>query len=151
MLMYMWVARQILEGVNKSQHKHSCNTGKHRCYNQKIYQYIRDNGGWDNWNMIEIEKYPCNDKREAEAREVYWQSDFNAKLNAIRAYRTEEQQQEYNKVYREKKRDYIKEHQKEYYKKYYENYKEKIKCDCGCVIFKHNLKKHLKTKKPTNF
>jgi hypothetical protein len=25
-------------------------------YNLKLYQIIRANGGWDNWDMIEIEK-----------------------------------------------------------------------------------------------
>jgi len=51
----------------KGQHKYCCNNEKDKkCY-QKNYQSIRDNGGWDEWNMIEIEKNPCNDKREAEA------------------------------------------------------------------------------------
>ena len=30
---------------------------------------IRENGDWNNWSMIEIEKYPCNDDNEARARE----------------------------------------------------------------------------------
>ena len=51
----------------KSHHKSSCNNEKDFKYNQKNCQSIRDNGGWDEWNMIEIEKNPCNDKREAEA------------------------------------------------------------------------------------
>ena len=29
---------------------------------------MRDNGGWQNWSMIEIEKYPCNDQQEATKR-----------------------------------------------------------------------------------
>ena len=35
------------------------------------HQHIHDNGGWDGWNMIKIEKHPCNDKRDAEARGSY--------------------------------------------------------------------------------
>ena len=38
---------------------------------------IRKNGGWENWCMIEIEKYPCNDKNEAKARERYWLETLN--------------------------------------------------------------------------
>ena len=30
---------------------------------------IRDNGGFEMFRMIELEKYPCKDKREAEKRE----------------------------------------------------------------------------------
>ena len=39
----------------KNQHKNSCINEKQKGYNEKKYQYIRDNGGWNEWNMIEIE------------------------------------------------------------------------------------------------
>ena len=42
---------------------------------------IRENEGWNNWSMIEIEKYPCNDKNEACARERYWYELLNANMN----------------------------------------------------------------------
>ena len=45
----------------KYSHKISCNNEKDKAYNHKKYQYIRDNGGWNCFNMNEIEKYPCND------------------------------------------------------------------------------------------
>ena len=35
----------------------------------KIYEIIRKNGGWDNWNMIEIASYNCKDSTEARIRE----------------------------------------------------------------------------------
>ena len=66
----------------KSQHKSNCLNENSKEYHSKKYQYIRDNKGWDEWNMIEIEKYPCNDKREAEAKEEYWRTYFNAVLNS---------------------------------------------------------------------
>ena len=55
----------------KSEHKTSCNNEKHKEYNDKKYQYIRENGGWNEWLMIEIEKYPCNDGNETRTREEY--------------------------------------------------------------------------------
>ena len=33
----------------------------------KLYSDISDAGGWDNIIMLEIEKYPCTDAREADA------------------------------------------------------------------------------------
>ena len=42
-------------------HKSRCNNEKDKAYDSKIYQNIRNDGGWDEWNMIEIEKYPCVD------------------------------------------------------------------------------------------
>jgi len=53
----------------KCQHKYICNSEKNRLYNLKLYQMIRVNGGFEMFRMIEIEKYPCADKREAEKRE----------------------------------------------------------------------------------
>jgi hypothetical protein len=29
---------------------------------------IRENGGWEIFVMIKVEKYPCNDKREADRK-----------------------------------------------------------------------------------
>ena len=112
----------------KNSHKNCCNNEKRKEYNEKKYKYIRDNGGWEEWNMIEVEKFPCNDKREAEAREEYWRCHFNSQLNTKRAYRTEEQRKEIDK---ERKREYrehheYREYQKEYQKQYYEQNKVRL-------------------------
>jgi len=42
--------------------------------NIKIYKSIKANGGWDNWDMIEIAKYNCKDATEARIKE---QEHFN--------------------------------------------------------------------------
>lgn len=55
----------------KSAHKNACCNENNKRYNHKVYQIIRQNGGWENWKMLEIEKFPCNDNREAEARVFY--------------------------------------------------------------------------------
>jgi hypothetical protein len=47
----------------------------------KLYQVINANGGWENWSMIEIEKYPCKDNYEATRRERHWCEVLNANLN----------------------------------------------------------------------
>jgi hypothetical protein len=49
--------------------------------NMKVYQFIRANGGWNNWEMVEIEKYSCNDSNEARTRERYWYELLQATLN----------------------------------------------------------------------
>jgi hypothetical protein len=70
----------------KCNHKSACNNENNKIYNRKLYKMIRDNGGWENWRMIEVEKYPCNDKREAEHREEYWRKNLKAELNTIRCW-----------------------------------------------------------------
>jgi hypothetical protein len=43
---------------------------------------IGTNGGWDNWHMVVIEEYPCDNTNAAAARERYWVEQLNATLNA---------------------------------------------------------------------
>ena len=40
----------------KYQHKTSCNNNNVKF---KIYETIRANGGWNNWDMVEIANYNC--------------------------------------------------------------------------------------------
>ena len=120
----------------KYSHKNCCNNEKQKDHNEKKYQYIRENGGWDCFYMIEVEKFPCNDKREAEAREEYWRCHFNAQLNTRKAYTTYEERLEQNKKHDEKR----KEERKEYHKKL-------ITCKCGCIITQGCLIRHKKTQK----
>ena len=61
----------------KSSHRACCKKSQ-----VKIYVTIRDNEGWDNWEMIEIEKYPCLDSNEATKRERYYYELLNATLNS---------------------------------------------------------------------
>ena len=130
----------------KYNHKYSCHKEDGKKYNIKIYQHIRENGGWCEWNMIEVEKYPCVDKREAEAREEHWRIHYNAKLNTIRAFQSKEVQEELDKIYNERKM-----------KKYWENREERLKyfsqkitCVCGHIGTKNNISRHIKTKKHLN-
>ena len=65
----------------KYQHKYNCLSPKQKEYKFKVYDFIRNNKNWDNWSMIEIEKYPCSDSNEAKARERYWIETLKATLN----------------------------------------------------------------------
>jgi group I intron endonuclease len=111
----------------KGEHKSICNNEKSKKYNRKVYQTIRANGGWDNFSMVEIEKYPCNDSNEAHARERYYLELLNAKLNIQIPTRTN---QEYYKKYSEDNKEKIKQYRednKEKIKQYREDNKEKRK------------------------
>lgn len=131
----------------KYAHKCACNNANGKYYNLKIYQTIRDNGGWDNWRMVCIHQEDVVNKREAEQIEEQYRVELNGNMNMCRAFRNEEQKKEQNKEknkeYYENNKDCIKEYQKEYR----ENNKEKIKCECGCEITKLNLLRHQKTNK----
>ena len=72
----------------KQCHKVSCLNEKSKNHNLKVYANIRDYDGWENWNMIKICDYPCNNKREAELEEDRYMMELKANMNMKRASRT---------------------------------------------------------------
>lgn len=133
----MYVGSTTNFTMRKNRHKRSCyDESNAYAYNYKVYKMIRDNGGWDNWTMLEIEKYPCDDKNEARLRERHWYEQLNSTLNTARPIINAEDTKEYIKQYnitnneelRQKKREYNelnKETILEYKRKYYQENKEK--------------------------
>ena len=68
----------------KNQHKNSCNNEKAKDYSNRKYEFIREHGGWKNWEMVEIEKFPCKDSNEATARERYFYDKLQSSLNTYK-------------------------------------------------------------------
>ena len=75
----------------KYKHKFNCYNEKSGHYNLKLYQMIRENGGWEKFKMTEVEKYPCNDKREAEKRECEVMKELKASMNMVKSYVSDEE------------------------------------------------------------
>ena len=67
----------------KSGHKQSCNNPKATNHDCKLYKFIRDNGGWDNWRMDIIAYHECNDHYEARKKEQEFFIMHKATLNSI--------------------------------------------------------------------
>jgi len=163
----------------KSKHKYNCNNENSENYNVSVYKYIRNNGGWDEWVMIPIEQYPCNNKDELKIRERYHIDLLRPTLNRNIPTRTikewyqdnKEEIAKYHKEYNIDNKEKNAEHKKQYYednkeefKKKHKQYreankaiisekaKEKIICDhCGSEITRNGLSQHQKTKKCLNF
>ena len=111
----------------KTQHKGSCKNDNDKHYNLKIYQMIRQNGGWDAFKMLEVEKYPCNDKREAERRENEVMKELKTSMNTKKSFRTQDEKTEYHTNYRELHKEKIQEYKKEYYKSNKPKIQERMK------------------------
>jgi hypothetical protein len=62
----------------KSNHKGHCNNEYGKSYGLRLYKTIRENGGCDNWTMVEVEKYSCKDANEATAKERKWFKRLNS-------------------------------------------------------------------------
>ena len=148
----------------KMEHKYRCKSSDNNCY---VYQFINENGGIDNWDMIQIEEVNVNNRRELETRERYWIEFLKAELNCNIPNRTQkeykknnreviaEYQKEYQKEYRENNIEVIAEYRKENYENnrevYLEKAREKVKCECGSSINKSSIYQHKKTKKHIKF
>jgi hypothetical protein len=120
----------------KYEHKSICYNKNSLKTNELKYIVIRNNGGWENWKMIEIEKYPCSDVNEARARERFWYDNLDKSLNTYRPQATKEENKEKYKKYRNKNIDKI----KDYKKMYREINKDKIK-EYNKIY--HQTKKHI--------
>jgi len=103
-------------------HKDSCNNPKNNRYHLKVYEFIHNNGGWDNWNIIVLEEYPCNSRSDAIKKEREYYETLKPTLNTYYPQRTDEEYKEY--YYNNKEN---KECKKQYNKEYYNDNKECIK------------------------
>ena len=143
----------------KCQHKTTCCNPNDKKHNLKVYQFIRENGGWDQWEMILVEKYPCDNVDQARARERYWKRELNATLNTYEPGRTSKEWFDDNKeILAEKAKIYYRENienKSNYDKERYNNLKEEIAeknkekttCECGSVFRKCTIARHHNTKK----
>lgn len=101
----------------KTVHKFKTN----KCHSL-LYSTIRNNGGWENWTMIEIEKVKCNDKRELEKKEREYIEKLKPTLNQYIPTRS------------------FNEYQKVIYK-----------CECGSIIKRRNKADHNKSIKHNEY
>jgi hypothetical protein len=119
----------------KYQHKSCSNGNSCKIASCKIYTIIRDSGGWDNWQMIQIEEFPCTNGQEARDRELYWHDQLNATMNTNRPVKLSneeyyKQTREHRKQYYEQNKDRLIEYGKKHYennKAYYSDYYQKNK------------------------
>ena len=127
-----------------SKHKYSCNNIKYHKNNYKVYKYIRDNGGWDEWKYEIIDEVEVALREDAGIYEGEYIIKYNAinKLNDVVGGRTKKEYNEQNKEqikqYYQQNKEHILQKNKEKYernkedilqknKEYYQQNKEQIK------------------------
>ena len=67
----------------KYTHKQTCTNNKSPNYKCKLYEVIRNNNGWDNWNMEIVNFFNCKDNYEARQKEQEYFILLKATLNSI--------------------------------------------------------------------
>lgn len=78
-------------------HKTACVNPNNTHYDYKIYKFIRDNGGWDNWSYEILEMVEADNKHGVRDREQYYCDTLNAELNKWKALRTLDEATKYYK------------------------------------------------------
>jgi hypothetical protein len=124
-----------------------------------VYQFIRANGGWDNWSMIQIEQYNATDKRSLETRERHYIEQLGATLNKQIPCQTRkewyqdnvEHIKEQNKEYKQDNIEKLKKQSKEYRQANSDKLKQKHDCYCGGKYVHSNKSRHFKSKKHCDY
>lgn len=132
------------ERVRKSHHKSRCHNPKSDKYNCYVYQFIRDNGGFENWDMVRLEEYKYDERQQLHTRERYWLETLQASLNKQKPSRTKKEnlqyRNNYNTVYYEKNQ-----------KQLAEKAKIKTTCECGSIYTKYHKSRHEQSKKHKDY
>jgi len=152
-LIYKWICNDcddiyVGSTINftrrKQHHKESYKYESDAKHHYKIYEKMREYGGFENWRMVQIEEYPCESRRELEAREQHWITELKPTLNSKMAFRTEPwylqnkcRSKEYKHQHYLDNKEKLQKKASEYYKQnadkimqksrdYYESNKEKV-------------------------
>ena len=114
----------------KPAHKTVCNNERNKDYNMNVYQFIRSHGGWENWDIIVVEGFPCESKNELHTRERFHMELLNSTLNSNIPCRTQkwfEDNSEYIRAQHKQWYENNLEHMRARCKQYYEENAEHIK------------------------
>lgn len=108
-----------------SRHKRNCVLEGGRLYNTKVYTFIREHGGFDNWDMKIVNKLSCENFTELRKKERLAVDLFDASLNMIRPYITKAEKNASSLEYYHKHAEEIKIKRKDYFLEYNEKRKGK--------------------------
>jgi hypothetical protein len=132
----------------------------------RVYQFIREHGGMDNWCGVLVEEFPCWSRAQLERRENYWFNKLNptlnmnvpgllyslgGDLNALARIRYAQRKKNNPECLRE----YLARKSARHRAKYPEEVKARkalpYLCECGAVCQNSNVGKHRRTQKHRDY
>ena len=102
-----------------------CNNPNSKAYNYYVYEFIRENGGFENWQILLIEYCPCANKYELQKREREVMEKLEATLYMRIPSMTPDEIKMYSENYYKQNKETYKIHNKNYYETHKEIYKTK--------------------------
>jgi hypothetical protein len=158
---FSYIGSTICFAKRKSKHKEVCHNEKSKSHKSPLYKFIRDNGGWDSFEMVPSEEYKCDTKLQARIREQDTLDKIENKLNSIRAYSDDATRTQQINLYRNENKERIQEQRHQHYlenrdvilekRNGYRNKnktaineqkKEKVECCCGAIVSKSHIGRH---------
>ena len=77
----IYIGSSISLRNRRANHKNNCSNMNSKHYNYPVYQYIRNSGGWENWELQTVERFEFEFKHELVARERHHIETLRATLN----------------------------------------------------------------------
>lgn len=99
-------------------HRHACTKESNKNYNFSVYQCIRENGGFANWNMDEIEQVSCKSLGELLQKEREYYDLLQPTLNKKLPMQTDDEKANYGK------REDVILYRRNYHQQYYHTHPE---------------------------
>jgi len=123
----IYIGSTLNQYRRKHEHKGTCNNPNNRRYNLYVYQFIRENGGFENWDLVILEEYPTENKNELVWKEREYIELLKPALNCVkRPIITVEEKSEQNRELERKRRENNPDKFRERSRRYRENNPEKI-------------------------
>ena len=115
-------------GKRKNKHKSKCRIGS----DEKVYRYINEYGGWNNWSMDKIGFQENLTRLEARIIEDILIEEFGT-LNDKPAYKSSEEIKNYRKLYSKQEHARISKRLRN---------GRKVQCECGMTIRYDSFARH---------
>ena len=138
----------------KAKHKWLCNHEEAKEFTRPIYCHIRNNGGFDCFEVIPIQSLKLENKTQLLIAEQAEIDGHRTLVNSYKAHTTIEELKQYHKQYKEDHKEELKLYHKQYSKQYKEEHKaeinekmkEKIECGyCSKRLTKRHICRHHRT------
>jgi hypothetical protein len=126
----------------KSEHKSRCKGEIKKDFDYRVYEFIRNNGNWENWDMILIETGSFDNPLDVKRRERELIEEYQSILNITIPQRSK-------KEYYSSNKEVIKNRSRTRYEvnkdKINERQNTKCNCECGTSYTLRNKSTHFKS------
>jgi hypothetical protein len=148
-----YVGHTTNEVDRRYKHKSDCHNEKAKGFNQFVYRFIRDHGGFENWQLLVHEHLAVKDDVAARLRERFWCEHYKSTLNTQVPGRTgaewyinhREEKAEYRAEYRAEHREERNQQIAAWTASHEAHLKEKHECECGGCYTTNGKSHHFKT------